>query len=476
MSALPDFRDDHRIEHLRVPPHSIEAEQSVLGGLMQVPASLAKVADWLSAEDFYRRDHQSIYRAIGELAEKGTPCDAVTLGDWFAGQGMSELVDGGAYLIDLASNIPSAANIVAYAEIVKDKANRRRVIEIGTAMVNDGFTSPADLSEIVAKPQRNLLELRGDPRTGGLVSASAGLKDWFDDLQERFYRGDATTGLPYPWAALNEITHGLQPGELTIIAGRPSMGKSIIGLNVATMNAMRGVNVGFMSLEMTRRQINRRNIAALASIPHDWLLAPSSEGDYWPQVTNAIKDLKAAKLFVDDTSGMTIDQIAARLRCAHMQHPLELIVLDHMHDVRLPSKRDARFEVGDIAAAGKDLAKEFNCPAIWLAQLSRSLESRADKRPTMADLRESGEIEQKADVIIFVYREDYYQRTNPGWQKRNDVELILAKGRDLNTDNPTVVLRNEYGFMRATDWDTDRHGPVPTRQAVATSNRKEARN
>lgn len=471
MSAQPAYHEDH----LRVPPNSMEAEQAVIGGLMLAPESLAKVSDWLAPEDFYRRDHQQIYRAILELAGKAQPFDAVTLGDWFAGQGELELVDGGAYLIELAGNTPSAANIVAYAEIVRDKAARRKVIEIGTAMVNDGFSSSDDVAVIVAGPARALQEVVGNPRTGGLVSAASGLKDWYHDLEDRFRNGSAMTGLPYPWAEVNRITHGLQPGELTIIAGRPSMGKSIVGLNIATLNAMRGINVGFLSLEMTRRQVNRRNIAALASIPHDWLLAPNDEGDYWPHVANAVADLKKATLQVDDTSGLTIDKCAARLRRAHMQSPLGLIVLDHMHDVVLPGKKDTRFEVGDIAAAGKDLAKEFNCPAIWLAQLNRGLESRTDKRPNMADLRESGEIEQKADVIWFLYREDYYQRTTPGWVKQNDVELILGKGRDLNTDQSTVHLRNEYQFMRAVDWDHDKHGPTPQR-AMSRANKQTGMN
>src|SRR5690606_16555099 len=317
---------------------------------------------------------------------------------------------------------------------------------------------------IVADASRALVELKGNPRAGGLIPASAGLNDWFEDLQRRYEGGGVMTGLPYPWAEVNRVTHGLQDGELTIIAGRPSMGKSIAGLNLALMNALRGVNVAYVSLEMTTRQVNRRCISSLASVPHDWLLAPGREQEsYWPLVSDAVRQMKAASLLVDDSSGLTAVQIAARLRRAHMRKPLQLIVLDHMHDVRLPGKRDARFEVGDIAGMGKDLAQEFGCPAVWLAQLNRGLESRADKRPTMADLRESGEIEQKADVIWFLYREDYYQRNTPGWQRQHAVELILGKGRDLNVEDANVTLRAEFEFMRMSDWDWARHGPIPDR-------------
>lgn len=461
-NARPGF---HEPEPLRVPPQAVEAEQSVLGALMMANDALPKVADWLAPEDFYRRDHALIYRAICELAESRKPFDAVTVGEWFEAQGLSEQVAGGAYLVELQTSAYSSANVVAYAEIVREKSALRRVIEIGTEMVNSGFQPEGRSSaEIVADSSRALVEMKGNPRAGGLMPASAGLNDWFEDLQRRYEGGGAMTGLPYPWAEVNRVTHGLQDGELTIIAGRPSMGKSIAGLNLALMNSLRGVNVAYVSLEMTTRQINRRCISSLSSVPHDWLLAPDREQEsYWPLVSDAVRQMKASSLLVDDSSGLTAVQIAARLRRAHMRKPLQLIVLDHMHDVRLPGKRDARFEVGDIAGMGKDLAKEFGCPAVWLAQLNRGLENRADKRPTMADLRESGEIEQKADVIWFLYREDYYQRNTPGWQRQHAVELILGKGRDLNVEAANVTLRAEFDCMRMSDWDVARHGPIPDR-------------
>lgn len=460
---------DSRIEQLRAPPQSVEAEQAVLGGLMLAGPALAKVSDWLMPEDFYRRDHQMIYRAILELAGKGCPFDAVTLGDWFDGQGCADLVDGGAYLVHLASTTGSAANIVAHAEIIREKSVLRQAIGVGTDLVNAGFQPDGkDSTEILSGAARALTSLRGDPKAGGLVSAAAGLNDWFADLQQRYESGATITGLPYPWAAVNTVTHGLQPGELTIIAARPSMGKSVMGLNLALMNAMRETNVILFSLEMTLRQVNRRNISSLESVPHDWLLAPARGGpndpDYWPQVSNAIRQLKVATLGVDESAGLRIEQIVARARRAHMQKPVELIVLDHMHEVALPGKREARFETGDIAAAGKMLAKEFDCPAVFLAQLNRGLESRTNKRPVMADLRESGEIEQKADVIWFLYREDYYRRTEPGFVAQHDVELILGKGRDLRVGEP-ILLREDFGHMRLVDWEGDKpYRPQPQPQ------------
>jgi replicative DNA helicase len=466
MNAILRDYDDR--EAFRPLPQSIEAEQSVLGGLMLAPDSLASISDWLAPDDFLRADHRLIYRAILELSDKGRPFDAVTLGEWFDAQGLIEQVAGGAYLIELASTTPSAANIVAYAEIVKDKAALREGIEIGSKLVNDCFRPEGrDTVEIVSGATRQLTQLSGDPKGGGLVQAASTLTDWFEDLQHRYDHGSNVTGLPYPWKDINDITHGLHPGELTIIAARPSMGKSIMGLNLALFSALRGVNTAFFSLEMTHRQINRRNIASLGNVPHDWLLAPNKDqDDLWTQVTAAIRQLRGASLLVDETAGLNTDQFVARARRAHRQKPIQLLVLDHLHDMDFPGKRDMRHEVGAAVAAGKKLGKEFGCPVVMLAQLNRAVEDRVNKRPIMKDLRESGEIEQKADVIWFLYREDYYaMKENESHVPVNDVEVILGKGRDLRATKP-IILRNCYDTMRLADWEGDR----PVRFTQSNSN------
>lgn len=461
MNAAPNWSN---VEQLRAPPCSVEAEQAVLGGLMLAPGALAKVSDWLKPEDFYRRDHQMIYTAILALAEKEKPYDAVTLGEWFEAQGQGDHVEGGAYLIGLAATTPSAANIVAYAEIVRDKSKRRECIAHGTDLVNASFSSGRDTDEIIAEHSIAITQLRGDARAGGLMSASAGLNDWFDDLHKRYESGSSVTGMPYPWHEVNSITHGLQPGELTIIAARPSMGKSIMGLNLAMFTALRGHNTAFFSLEMTTRQCNRRNISALGEVPHDWLLAPNKDHDYWPRVTDAIRKLKGAPLLVDESAGLNVAQIVARARRAHMQRPIELLVVDHLHDMDYSGKQEMRHQIGAAVAAFKKLGKDFGCPVVILAQLNRSLEARTDKRPMMPDLREAGDIEQKADVIWFLYREDYYNRNSPGYQPQHDVELILGKGRDLMVGAPTI-LRADYGYMALRDWEVDSYGSKPSRGA-----------
>lgn len=439
-----DFEDS------RVLPNRIDAEQAVLGGLMLAPETLWQVQAILAPEDFYRQDHQLILRGIEHLAERKKPFDAVTLADWFESQGQAELVDHGGYLIELSSSTPSVANIVAYAEIVAEMALRRRVIEVGAEIVGQGFdTASGDAGEVLANAQVRVSGLLPKQR-GGLTLAADSLKDWFTDLQRRVDAKGGMTGTPWPWGDMNAATHGLQDGELTLLAGRPSMGKSIAGLNLALMNACRGVRTAVFSLEMSRAQINRRNIASLGHVPHNWLLAPSEDEDHWGAVSSALRQLKEASLYVDDTPDLTIVQLMARARSLHMKEPIRLLVVDHIHDFKVKAQ-EARFEYGRIAQGLKTLAKEFNCPVVGLAQLNRALSTRTDKRPTMSDLRESGELEQKADVIAFLHREDYYNRDT---HLKGVVELILAKGRDIEAGK-TVYLRNDFRHMALRDWEGD---------------------
>lgn len=444
---------DQALAHLRVPPQSVAAEQAVIGGLMQYPEAWAKVEALLQPEDFYRRDHQQVYRAIRDMVARDRPFDAVTLGEWFEAQAKAAGRDDdgiGSYLIDLAATTPSAANIAGYAQIVSDKALARRMIEIGTEIANAGFDPGFTPDDGIAAAQ-TLMQGLAPSQTGGLVSVTDTLPDWFDDLRHRFELGTSVTGVPTPWAALNDATHGLQDGDLIILAGRPSMGKSIAGLNIADF-AARDRHVALFSLEMNKKQINRRGISAAAKVPHDWLLAPGGADEHWSKVTGAVRDRRALQLSIDDTPSLRISQLMARARALHARNPIRLLVVDHIHDFKIDAKL-ARFEYGEIAQGLKTLAKEFNCPVVALGQLNRALSQRSDKRPTMADLRESGEIEQKADMIIFIHREDYYDKNT---HMRGVVELILAKGRDVEAGK-SIFLANDYAHMALRDMD----GPLP---------------
>lgn len=444
-------------ETVRIPPQAVESEQAVLGGLMIRPEAWPLVSDLLTEADFYRRDHALVWRAITDKADKGQPFDYVTLGEWFESQGLAEQVAGGAYLVELASTTPGAANIAAYAEAVRDKAVLRRLIEAGTVIVNDGFQPDGrDVSEILSSATQALAELQPAQR-GGLKLAADTLSPWFERFTSLYERGDRLTGMPTQWAGFNDVTHGLQPSTLYLIAARPSMGKSVFGLNLAMFAALRGSAVGLFSLEMSVFDCHNRNISALSGVPHDWLVSPGQSGDddYVTRITPAIRDLKGAQLFIDDTASLSVRQFEARARRMHQRQPLDLLVIDHIHDFKIDPKL-ARFEYGAIAQAGKNLAKEWGIPVVMLAQLNRNVTGRSDKRPTLGDLRESGELEQKGDVICFLHREDYYDTPDNATHLQGVVELHFAKGRNIRAGE-RINLKNRFDVMRLDDWE----GPLP---------------
>lgn len=468
------------IAQLRVPPQSVQAEQAVLGGLL-IPGIdagvLAKFSDWLTAEDFYRRDHQLIYRAILAQAEQRRPFDAITIGEWFEANGIAEQVQGGAYLIDLASTTPSAANIVAYAEIVADKAKLRQLIQFGTDVVNGGFQPQGrDTRDLIADAQRQIAQLAGNPRAGGSKSMLQVGNEWFEALRCRYADQGAMLGLPTPWAMFNALTGGLQAGELVILAGRPGMGKSAWAINVATANALSGKRVLFFNLEMTAVSIFNRAIASIANVPLAWLRKPTDDDPdsdtYWSRVAEGVRRMKDAGLVIDDTPALRLEQIVARARREHMRKPVDLIVIDHLHLFPLPGKTRETVEIGQITAALKALAKELGCCVVLLSQLNRSLESRPNKRPVMKDLRESGNIEQDADVIVFLYRDDYYAEQEgrpsefPGF-----LEMILAKQREGATGKVWAKARLAYGCIDDYDGEPP-HTVRPETEAKAARTNK----
>lgn len=441
---------------IRIPPHSVAAEQHVLGAVMVSPDCLPDVRELLEPADFYRRDHQVIFQAILNQADKNRPFDCLTIGE------MVREVDPelSGYVIELVSNTAGAALATAYAMEVVEKARLRRLIEIGSEAITLAFGSAGQSAdEVIEEVQNRFVELQPKQR-GGLTLLTSVARDFFDDLQARFEAGTTITGLATPWSGLNKATHGIQPGELTIVAARPSMGKSIFGLNLALCAAMQGKRTAVFSLEMNRKQCLRRNIASLANVPHDWLLAPNGD-DYWAEVTVAIKRIKDAPLYVDDSPSITIRQLQARFKRLHRVEPFDAVVVDHIHDFRINPK-EARFEYGLIAQGLKDIAKEYHIPVVALAQLNRNVTDRTDRRPRLSDLRESGEIEQKGDLILFLHREDYYDTPKEKTHLQGVVEVHIAKGRDIRAGE-RIYLRNKFDVMRLDDWE----GELPAAPCVS---------
>ena len=458
MNARPGFRgergdkrfetrSEQRIDQLRVPPQSIEAEQAVLGGLMLAPDAYDRIADQVTDNDFYRRDHQLIYRAIRELAEKNKPFDAVTLGEWFESMGLSEQVAGGAYLIELASTTPSAANIVAYAEIVRDKAVLRQLIEVGTGIVNDGFQPDGrDSSEILSAAEQQVFAIAEAGARGrtDFTPVNKALSEAFDVLQTRYANGGTVTGLPTGYTEFDEMTAGLQPTDLIILAARPAMGKTTLALNMAEHAAIRTKKaVAVFSMEMSASQLALRLISSNGRVNAQRLRSGQLEDEDWSRVTSAIRMLRDAKIFIDDTPGLSPDVLRAKARRLKREHDLGLIVIDYLQLMAVPGNSENRAtEISEISRSLKHLAKELNVPVIALSQLNRSLESRADKRPVMADLRESGAIEQDADVIVFIYRDDYYNKENS--PDKGLAEVIIGKQRNGPTGSCKLKFFGEY--------------------------------
>jgi replicative DNA helicase len=423
----------HRTDGLRVPPQNIEAEQAVLGGLLLAPETLPEVKDIIQPGDFYRRDHKLIYEAILELDEKGKARDSLTVGEWFESNGHLGMVENGAYLVELATTTPSAANVREYAKIVADKSTLRTLADAGTQIVNDVFANDGrEADDLVAEAAARVstLTLR-TAREGGLIYVRSGLKDAFQEMEDR-NAGTIPLGLGCPWRNVGRRVPGLEDGDLWVVAGRPSMGKTAFGMEWADYAACQGRNVAVFSLEMSRRQLTNRLISLRAGVnlshmrKHNGLTEPDRD-----EITRAMRELRDMNIAIDDRSGLTIDQLKSRALRMHAKVPegVGLVVVDYLQLMAGTGREERRDqEISRISRGLKDLAKKLNCPVIALSQLNRSVESRTDKRPMMSDLKESGAIEQDADGIIFLYRDDYYTKHLCG--APGVAEAIIAKQRN----------------------------------------------
>lgn len=459
MSAVLPERHPSRVDVLRQPPFSLEAEQSVLGGVMLVPDALAQISDWLTVEDFHRRDHRLIYAAILKLADRREPLDAVTLLQRLEADAERDQV-AVPYLYELMNNTPSAANVAAWAEIVVEKSKLRKLIDIGTQLAGNGF-DPRTQSELaIANGIRDLSLIQTSRLRGGLRSSRDLCGEWYAEIQANYEHGNAITGMATPWTKLDLLTHGLQAGDLIVIAARPNMGKTVMAVQAAVHAAIAlNRQVALFSMEMTAKQILNRAAACMGSVPHKWLLAPHHEKENWAKVGEIVTQLNRAPLWIDDTPGLTIDQIKARARRTNLRSKIGLLMVDHLGEVRLRSRTssDRAYELGDVAGELKGLGKEFDCPVVALAQLNRELLKRDDKHPNMGDLRASGDIEQKADLILFLHREDYY---NKNTHLKGVVDVEIGKGRNIPSFE-RIQLANHFDVMRMDDWEGDLPLPPP---------------
>lgn len=426
-------RTDEATEAFKIPPHSIEAEQSLLGGLMLDNASWDQVADMVSDDDFYRRDHRLIFQAVRDLAEESSPFDVVTLSEWLQKRNQLDQAGGLAYLGMLANNTPSAANIKAYAEIVRERSVLRQLIHVGTEISNSGFVTEGRKSEeLLDNAERLVFEIaeQGARGKGGFAAIKDVLTKTVDKIDQLFSQSSSITGLPTGFDDLDTLTAGLQSSDLIIVAGRPSMGKTTFAMNVAEYAAIKGDKpVAVFSMEMPSEQLAMRMMSSLGRIDQSKIRSGKLDDDDWPRLSASVAMLSEARLYIDDSAGLSPNELRARCRrLMREKGPLGLIVIDYLQLMQVPGNKENRTaEISEISRSLKSLAKEMNAPVVALSQLNRSLEQRTDKRPVMSDLRESGAIEQDADVIMFVYRDEVY---NEDSKDKGTAEILVRKQRN----------------------------------------------
>ena len=447
MSETFYFNPDQAVESLKVPPHSIQAEQSVLGGLMLDNQTWDTVADRIAEEDFYRRDHKLIFRAIAELAEHQDPFDVITLSEWLESQNELENAGGLAYLGTLVKDTPSAANILAYANIVRDRSILRQLIHVGTEISDSAFvTDGRETSELLENAERNVFKIAEQRQRGqgGFSTIKNLLAKAVDKIELLYEQDGEITGASTGFNDLDEKTSGLQPADLIIVAGRPSMGKTTIAMNMAENVALKsGLPVAVFSMEMPGEALAMRMMSSLGRIDQHKVRTGKLDDDDWPRLTSAINLLAETKLFIDDTPALTPTEVRSRARRLTREHgQLGLIVLDYLQLMKSPSSGDNRVQqISDISRGLKALAKELNVPVIALSQLNRNLEQRPNKRPVMSDLRESGAIEQDADLILFVYRDEVYNEDSPD---KGIAEVIIGKQRNGPLGTVRLTFLGQY--------------------------------
>ena len=438
------------------PPHSVEAEQAVLGGLLLEPSAWDNVADVVTEGDFYRHDHKLIFAAIGFLAGNGKPSDAVTVSEYLERNGTLEAAGGLAYLGQIARETPTAANVRSYAEIVRERSLLRQLIAAGTEIAaavfnNDGQTA----RELVDKAEQRVFEIaEGSTRGSGAVSVRALLPQVIDQIDEAHSNPDKLRGLPTGFSEFDKMTGGLRPGDLVIVAGRPSMGKTTLAVNMAEYAAVHQAArapVAIFSMEMPSEQLITRMLSSIGGVPLGNLRSGRISDDDWVRITSATSQLSEAKIFIDETPALTPTELRARARRVKREHGLGLIVVDYLQLMQVPGNKENRAtEVAEISRGLKVLAKELAVPVIALSQLNRGVEQRENKKPVMSDLRESGGLEQDADMILLIYREEVYDKNTT---KKGIAEIDLAKHR--NGEIGTFVLTFQGQFTRFANYAPD---------------------
>lgn len=429
----------------RIPPQSIEAEQSVLGSMLIDKEVVPTVMEILKPEDFYRPDHREIYNVIIELFDKAQPIDLITVSERLKLHGKLELVGGLEYLSNIATEVPTTANVKHYSKIVEEKSLLRKLIKASSDIVDLGFNASEEVSYILDKAEQSVFDILQKRSSQGFVPIKDVLVDTFNNLEELYNNKGNITGIPTGFTDLDFKTSGLHNSDLILIAARPAMGKTAFALNLAQNAAVNShVPVAVFSLEMSKDQLVNRILCSEAMVDSNKMKTGQLEDNDWQKVAKALAPLSDAPIYIDDTPGVSITEIRAKCRRLKLEHNLGLVVIDYLQLMQGSGKKggdNRQQEISEISRSLKILAKEINVPVICLSQLSRAPEARTDHRPILSDLRESGAIEQDADIVMFLYRDDYY---NPETEKKNIAELIIAKHRNGSTGTVELVWLGQY--------------------------------
>lgn len=446
---------DLQLEKIKTPPHSIEAEQAVLGGLLISAEAWDKIDGMLTPGDFYRKDHRQIYEVIEDLYKNVKSVDILTVSDQLGQQNLLEEVGGRPYLATLAQDMPSVSNIVAYAKIVYERSVVRRLIAVGTNIADSGFNpdgrTPDELIQFAEQAVFAIAE-QGAKSDQGLANIRDVMEHALERIDEMAKAEDGITGAPTGWSQFDEMTSGLQNGDMIIVAGRPSMGKTTLAMNMVERVAMYTRQpVAIFSLEMPAEQLVMRMFSSLGSIEQGKIRSGKLDDLDTKKLSDATKTLANTKIFIDDTSGLSPSEVRSRARRLQRDHgQLGLVMVDYLQLMSIPGMSDQRVaEVSEISRSLKLMARELNVPVIVLSQLNRSLEQRPNKRPVMSDLRDSGAIEQDADLICFIYRDEVYNEDSP---EKGVAELIIGKQR--NGPIGTVKLAFQGKYSRFTNLET----------------------
>ena len=427
----------------RTPPHDLAAEQCVLGGMLMSKDAISDVMEVIRPADHYRPAHQIVHEAILELYGRGEPADPVTVSDLLAKRGELARVGGGAYLHTLIASVPTAANAGYYARIVRERAILRRLVEVGTRIVQLGYAGDGDADELVDRAQAEIYGVTERRVSEDFLPLSEIMPGALDEIEAIGSRGGVMTGVPTGFANLDALTNGLHAGQMVVIAARPAIGKSTLALDLARAAAVKHRLATVMfSLEMSRNEITMRLLSAEARVPlHAMRTGQMGEED-WTRLARRMSEVVDAPLFIDDSPNMSMVEIRSKCRRLKQRHDLRMVIVDYLQLMSSPRRVENRQqEVSEMSRSLKLLAKEIDVPVVAISQLNRGPEQRNDKRPLLSDLRESGSIEQDSDVVILLHREDAYERESP---RAGEADLIVAKHRNGPTTTVTVAFQGHY--------------------------------